>query len=159
MGRTADTTLALLVLLASACSSVDDDPAVGQPDAGSDVPMGVSFAIDVVPVLEVHCVLCHRGANAQANLDLTRQRAAQDLFGPDATVSCFEGGELIERPLVVPGAPDDSALWIKVADTDFSFECGREMPAVGMPLLQSNPAAAETLRQWIADGAVLDESD
>lgn len=156
-----DTTLRSLALLSILCScgSLDDDPAAVQPDAGVLPGLGVSFHRDVVPVLEAHCVLCHRGSNAQANLDLSRQRAAQDLFDPEASVRCFEEGELVERPAIAPGAPEHSALWIKVADTDLSLECGREMPAAGAALLQSNPAAAETLRLWIAEGAVIDDPE
>ncbi len=128
------------------------DPAQeAEPDAAQTG--SVSFYNDVIPIFEEHCISCHEGENAQANLELGRDVAANQLLSEGRAAFCSEAGALLERQLVVPGSPEESALWRKISDTELTLECGREMPPNGTPLISVAPQAAETLRSWIAEGA------
>ena len=111
--------------------------------AGSGVPARageaqVSFNRDVRPILSEHCFSCHGpdpgSRKAGLRLDLRT----------GATATLKSGGVA-----VVPGDPDASELyWRLIAEDE-----GERMPppASGKRL---DPAQVETLRRWIAQGAV-----
>ena len=99
------------------------------------VPLGqaVEFDGDVRPLLELHCVKCHGADKQKGGLRL------------DTLGQAEKGGD--SGPALAKGAPDKSLLLERIllpADHDDI------MPPKGDPL---KPAQAETLRQWIADGA------
>jgi hypothetical protein len=134
--------------------SIGDDEGGQQPPVTTESGPPVSFGDDVLPIFAAHCVECHAGATDSGVFDLTAQRAAVSLFERTPATICFEDGEPVQRDYVVPGEPEASLLWLKISDTDFSLECGREMPPLGEgPLLDFDPASAETLRRWMEQGA------
>ena len=89
------------------------------------------FRDEVAPILERHCVRCHRGASPQGGLDLT---TSQHLFN---------GGE--SGSPVVAGQSSESFL------IDFVTGDAPEMPKEGDPL---TAVEVQALRRWIDAGAV-----
>jgi hypothetical protein len=91
----------------------------------------------VRPLLLGKCGNCHFHGNEQGGyrLDTVRlvARAGQS------------GGVL---PLLVPGDPERSLLWRKLADR--LPPVGAQMPLLGTPL---DDRARQLVRQWILDGA------
>ena len=151
---------ALAFLLLAGCGPVGSDkPDTAASDGEQDAvellspEPTLSFANDVLPVFANNCVRCHqRGAGF---FDLTAEHAFTSLLGVAPFTECDEGGAFVKRDYVVPGDPDNSLIWIKISDTDFSVECGREMPPTGGgPLLSIAPDDAAVLRLWIAEGAL-----
>jgi predicted CxxxxCH...CXXCH cytochrome family protein len=84
------------------------------------------------------CVVCHDAENALGGLDLQTDAIA-------ATVNVTSAAYGVV--LVTPGDPAGSLLWRKVAGTQAGDE-GDPMPPNG-----ALPAVADTVRQWILDGA------
>lgn len=123
--------LLALGLAAAACDGesppADAGPPVDALGADADLPP----ACDAILVLERRCALggCHLPNNPRTSLVLTRE-------------SVMSGGT---AGRVVPGNPAASLLYLRMTD-----------PSAGpiMPLGQASPIAeAETIRQWISDGA------
>ena len=88
---------------------------------------GESFDHRIAPILAQRCLGCHAAAAQKGGLDLS------------SAVGTRTGGD--SGPAAVPGKPEDSLLWMRVA--------ADEMPP-------KHPLSAEEkalLRQWIADGA------
>jgi hypothetical protein len=83
------------------------------------------FDREVAPLLAARCLDCHRGPKPKGGLDLSRKAG---VLGGDA-------------PAVVPGKPDESELWNRIA-TD-------EMP----PKKPLSEGEKRVLREWIAGGA------
>lgn len=131
---------------------------IGHEDTTVDAHDGsqVSFYEDIVPIFEVHCGDCH---NAESSLPLTIELAAHNLFENEPRYNCTDSeGQIIEQPYVVPGAPEESFLWIKVSRSEVDTSdgwCGREMPPSAR-LLVSAPDEAELIRLWIEQGAHVD---
>jgi hypothetical protein len=111
----------LLRLAATACLA-----ALGP--AAAAAPPAPTFEGDVLPILRSACVSCHGGVTKKNGLDLRTRD------------SVLQGGKA--GPAVVPGKPDESPLWKKVA--------AGEMPKEGEKL---TAAEAGTLKAWIAAGA------
>jgi hypothetical protein len=102
----------------------------------------VSFARDVVPIFQ-DCLTaaCHEGANAPGSFQLVADLAYAELLSRRARAGACAG-----RPLVVPGDPDGSTLFARVA----GFTCDGRMPlgSIALP-----PASVDAIRAWIAQGA------
>jgi len=94
----------------------------------------VSFHRDVLPILRTNCIVCHRPGKPQGGLDLTTH------------AGLLAGGD--EGPAIDAGDAAGSRL-IATIDGDEPT-----MPKDGEPLL---PEEIETLRRWIAQGALADE--
>ena len=94
----------------------------------------VSFHRQVMPLLRIHCVACHKPGKQGGGLDLTTHRG---LVNGGQTGSSIRPGEADASPLVqqVCGNPP-------------------EMPKDGQPLL---PQEIELLRRWVVEGAAEDE--
>lgn len=108
-------------------------------DGGEKPVSNGSFATVVEPVLGEHCSGCH---------SFTREMLLE------TTSTCLEDGEPVEKPLVKPGDPEGSILWMKIANISESFAYGNMMPPTGEGgLIEIDPAAFEALEKWIADGA------
>jgi mono/diheme cytochrome c family protein len=90
---------------------------------------------DVLPILLVHCTVCHGARRREAGLDL-RSRAAM-----------LQGGK--SGPALRPGRPDQS-LMLKRIQAGQMPPFQQLMKAGVKPL---TPAEAERLKQWIALGA------
>ncbi len=89
----------------------------------------ISFANQILPILESRCVACHPATGGRAGLSLTSRAAL------------LRGGQ--SGPAVVPGDPDGSLLLAKVSGPSPA------MPAVGEPL---ETGEIDLLRQWIRAG-------
>lgn len=98
----------------------------------NDAP--VSFHRDVMPILRINCIACHKPGKLKGGLDLTTHTAL--LAGGDA------------GPAIKPGDADGSRLIETI--------CGDEpeMPQESEPLL---PQEVELIRRWVAQGAKVDE--
>lgn len=99
------------------------------PAGGLDPTSPEFFAQAVAPLLATHCLGCHNPSAKKSGLDLTRAE------------SLATGGD--SGPAVVPGDPESSLLWQRVA--------ADEMPpdeAAGL-----NQADKDVLRRWITAGA------
>jgi hypothetical protein len=128
---------------------------------GSNVPTqplptehGV-FHEQVRPILERVCSGCHSESSPEANLSLGGQISSADVVKALVNVQTAHGGQFLR---VVPGAPDQSWLYLKVSGKAASAGCQgamcstQVMPPTGQVTLTS--AELELVRKWIADGAV-----
>jgi len=125
--------LACLTLL-SACVdtptelSPDQDAGAGAstptPDGGDgEGSSGPSYADDIFPILNSHCIGCHGGASAMGRVDLsTHERALRQ---------------------VSPGAPEASSLYTAIVE--------ERMPPAGVQPVSED--SLEQIRLWILDGA------
>jgi uncharacterized membrane protein len=95
---------------------------------------GIDFARDVAPIFAARCLECHDAAKTKGDLRLD--------------LPLDEGGD---PHVIVPGDPDGSELieLVSLPADDLDI-----MPAKGDPLTAEQ---IETLRQWIAEGAVWGE--
>ena len=115
----------------------------------------VSFAADVVPLLEQSCTFsaCHAGPMPDAGLDLTAANALAELIG----VNSQQCGASSKR--VVPGDPDASYLFDKLLGIEMCGMTSVKMPR-NPPMGQSAPpwtdANTEVFRAWICGGALDD---
>ncbi len=87
-----------------------------------------NLAQEVYAIIEDACLICH-GKNGSFSDDLLIEYTA-----------------LIEGGAVIPGNPEDSVFYQRLIETDIA----KRMP-LGQPPL--DPAAIETIYQWIAAGA------
>lgn len=111
----------------------------------------VSFSQDVHPILTRECTRCH-DFSFRADFRTARATFAA-LSAPDRPVSpdCGE----TQLSILTPGHPEQSGLYQLVV----GWECnGRAyfMPKFDArgPLASFDPVAAETIRQWIEQGAL-----
>lgn len=110
----------------------------GEPVApGSPAP--VSFIGDVQPIFDARCIVCH-GAEATAGMDLRAPQSHGNIVGVQATS--------YPALRVAPFDPGASVLYDKVSGGGMY---GEQMPQGGPPL---STAQIETIRRWIAEGAV-----
>ncbi len=99
-------------------------------------PGEVSFASDVAPLLQEHCLKCHGGDETEANLSMANLDAL------------MKGGRT--GTVVVAGKGSDSLLVKKLRGAGIE---GQRMP-LGSPPLPD--AAIATIEKWIDQGARLD---
>jgi mono/diheme cytochrome c family protein len=97
----------------------------------------VDFVADVRPIFQKHCYECHGEQKQKSGLRL------------DIKAAAFHGGDGY-GPAVVAGNTEDSPLLQLVS----SNEDGERMPPQGPPL---SPREIDTLKRWIAEGAVWPE--
>ena len=96
--------------------------------AAADDPKVPTFEGDVLPVLNAHCLQCHGGVHQKNGLDLR------------TLPTVLKGGK--SGPAVVPGKPDESLLWQKLAKD--------EMPKTDNKVSDANK---KLIRAWIESGA------
>ena len=102
----------------------------------------ISFEEDVLPILNMHCVMCHLPGAEQAGLVLYPDAWSQ-LIGIPSSQSALSRVE--------PGSPDSSYLYLKLVGTqETGGGSGLQMPFQQAPLA---PAQIETIRLWIEQGA------
>ncbi|MGI8965304.1 MAG: c-type cytochrome domain-containing protein, partial [Limisphaerales bacterium] len=97
------------------------------------VAQKIDFANEVKPILELHCVSCHRESHAKGKLRL------------DLKADAYKGGA--EGVVIVPGHPEKSPLYLS---TTLPKDNDKAMPPKGERLSKTE---TETLREWIAQGA------
>jgi hypothetical protein len=97
------------------------------------------------------CGLCHGGA-AGLSFTTSKSEAYETLVGSDLmgkpAGTATEGGMCAGQKRVVPGMPEQSLLFVKIAGTQ---KCGTIMPPSPAPAL--NAGEVERVRSWIAAGA------
>jgi len=98
------------------------------PAVVSAEPKAPAFEADVLPILNAHCLQCHGGVHQKNGLDLRTLPAA------------LKGGK--SGVVIVPGKPDESLLWKKLAKD--------EMPKTDNKVSDANK---KLIREWIAAGA------
>ena len=100
----------------------------------------VDFSRDVLPILSTNCFRCH-------GQDETARQAELRLDVRDSAVAKRD-----ELPAIAPGQPDRSTLVARIASND---------PDIRMPPPKAGTKLSapqiETLRKWIAEGAVYSE--
>ena len=106
--------------------------------ASSTLSAAVSFESEVKPIFEKHCLECHGPKKQKSDFRLDDRETA------------LHGGES-HAPNILPGKPDASPLlkFVTTADRD------TRMPPKGERL---TAAEVDTLKRWIAEGAVWPES-
>lgn len=102
--------------------------AAAAQQAHADSPPSPTFEADVLPILNAHCLQCHGGVHQKNGLDLR------------TLPTVLQGGQ--SGAVVVPGKPDESLLWKKVASD--------AMPKTDNKVSAANKAI---LKAWIAAGA------
>jgi hypothetical protein len=119
----------------------------GPPVRGSvTVPVRVPrYAEDIQPLFTAKCARCH-GPAARLNLEPGLSHA--DLLG----VLAYSGRCRRTLARVQPGAPDASALILRVAGGD----CGLRMPYDEPEYFDEHPGELVRLRSWILGGALND---
>lgn len=137
--------------------SDSDADADADSDADSDTDTStISYSRDVQPIFTQYCVDCHD----------TRTPKLRAADGPDGLFAlshdpCGPGNTKLAH--VVPGSPEESFLMFRLGYsttlTVDSGDCSRWMPAhyqngPDTQLITINPAAVETLAQWIREGAL-----
>lgn len=89
----------------------------------------------ILPAFNQTCLKCHNEQNAKSDLDLS-------------TFAAIEAGGKSLKPMIVPGSPEESELYIRISlppkHDDF-------MPPDGKPPLK--PAEVQLIRSWIIAGA------
>lgn len=111
--------------------------ASGRWPAAADEPAPVEFSRDVRPILAAHCGDCHGPDALEGGLRLSKRAMA--LAGGDSG-----------RPAIVPNQPSESRLWQVISGSD-AQKLVMPPADAGEPL---SPADQETIRNWIAAGAV-----
>ena len=118
---------ALLALLISVPAFAADAP----------IPDKIEYNRDIRPLLSENCLACH-GPDPGSRKAGLRLDTRESLFGQTKD----------EGPVVVPGKPEQSALWKRLVHTD---------PDELMPPPESHkelkPAQKEVIRRWILEGA------
>src|SRR5262249_12973927 len=102
------------------------------PDAPAP-PKKVSYAREVLPLFQQHCMGCHQPAKAGGGFIMTSHDAL------------FKKGDS-DLPGVVPGKPDESRLLAQITPEE-----GKAAMPRGKPPLA--PKEIALVRQWIAEGA------
>ncbi len=154
-----------VAVAAAACSSSDGDATtpssssacVAHDASKDDLTKPVSFATDVVPVLQKSCGLsssCHGSTRAP-------------LLGTSMDAPAIHDGlvgrpsrALPSMPFVTASKPDESFLMHKLDGDTCMFDaectqgtCGDPMPLNGQPMAADTRAV---IRRWIAQGAKAD---
>jgi hypothetical protein len=110
------------------------------------VPEGtpVSYAAHLEPLVLARCLGCHNADEAKARLDLEQGKGYGNLVGRPST-------QVPSMPLVKPGSPEDSYLWLKLQHTT---ERGEGMPRTLIGARKLRADELELYRRWIEDGAL-----
>ena len=130
-----DSGLALVALLMFAWPAVAFDSTLPH----SADPAAPTWSRDVMPILRANCFACHQQAKKQGGYLMTDSAAL------------LQGGESGD-PAIVPGNPDASYLMKEISLVDGKAEMPKNLP----PL---KPDEIDTIRRWIAAGAVIDTVD
>lgn len=127
------------LLAVTGCADFGADQADdGQEGGIIQPPLTISFGDDIQPIFDQSCAGCH-GIGGQAGLDLGVGVSHGNLVGVASTQS--------SRPLVAPGQPDQSWLYLKLTGQQ---DAGTEMPPGG----SIGAANLDLVRAWIEEGAL-----
>jgi len=129
-------------------------------DAGVDAGPSLSFATDILPIINTSCHNCHQ-TGKDGNLDLTAANAYKSLVGTGTggAVLANTGCTLLDskKLRVSPGDPTHSLMYLKVSTADATLKtatCGDSMPKnLTMPLNSTDAADVTKIMNWIMQGA------
>jgi hypothetical protein len=113
-----------------------------------------TYAADIAPILEANCEPCHTteakgGFNWSYDTLVTNSQITSALAD-----TCKYLDDTDRR--IVPGDPDHSLLWMKLALDQHQLEangCGDHMPQAPSPHILTT-AQLDTIRRWIVQGAM-----
>ncbi len=106
---------------------------------GCHTDRNVSYQTQVQPILTAHCVRCHSGEKPKGKIDLTSYAS---LMSTRAKISG-------KQPLVVPGSPAESRLYVLCATAQAHFR----MPPDTSSIAPIPEEELKTLMHWISQGA------
>lgn len=132
-------------------AGTDGGTDAGRADGGVDAGPPPSFATDVLPILTMRCAPCHT-TQASGGLSLTPANAYNQLVNVQVSGTCAPVGT--PRMRVLPNAPNNSQMWLKLSDN--ANKCGNFMPRTNpplMPLSLISPAQFAVIDRWIRTGA------
>jgi uncharacterized membrane protein len=121
--------LALFTMILSACGNAASPSSPATTNTQAAVNTSVSFAKDVMPILESRCLSCHGGQQTQRGLSVASYETL--MAGSD------------NGPVIIPGDPSNSLLIQMI-------QAGK-MPKRGPKL---TPDQLQTLIDWITTGAL-----
>ncbi|HHO52556.1 MAG TPA: hypothetical protein ENK18_17230 [Deltaproteobacteria bacterium] len=113
-----------------------DDRIYGEVAGGTEVEGGLA---GVRSIVEGQCLGCHGASSALGGLDLETDLIA-------ATVGVVGQYQI---PIVRPGAPEDSMLYLVTTNTQPDGTSGEMPPGSG----GLDPSATDVIFDWIAGGA------
>lgn len=99
----------------------------------------VSYQKEIQPILDRHCVSCHSGQRPSGKIDLT---SYTNLMTTRAKISG-------KQPLVVPGSPTESRLYVLCATSQVHFR----MPPDTSQVTPLPTEELKILMRWINQGA------
>lgn len=113
-------------------------------------PVGLSFELDIQPILDEHCVTaCHSAGGEWSFLLLSPGDAYDSIVGVMSTQTALA--------FIEPGDPDASYLWHKISGTQANAGGGGlDMPK-GMGAMEPTvltPEQFSTIEMWIQQGAL-----
>ena len=110
-----------------------------------EVPIeeSVSYSMHLEPLIIAHCLSCHESEEAKAKLVLDPGLGYERLVGPRSI-------QVPEMPLVAPGDPEHSYLWLKLQHVT---EEGKGMPRTPTGSKKLRESELELYRRWIEGGA------
>ena len=130
-----DESVAIAVNEPTEAEATRDDTPETVVSASDDT--GVHFAKHIWPIIQESCLECHSERRQQGELRL------------DSIASIMKGGES-HGPSVIPGAPDESPLYMLVTLPENHIDF---MPASGAPLTLEQ---TNLIKEWILAGASFD---
>lgn len=102
----------------------------------------LSYAKDVEPIVVAECTDCHGAKHPKASLDLSPGRGFGVLSGAKS--------QQVDMPLLKPGDPAGSYLWLKLAHTATQ---GKGMPKTMFGAKKLPDAELQLIQRWIVEGA------
>lgn len=133
-------TLFALPLLVAGCGSLVPTTTTTNTSTAFDE---VSFSVDIQPLFNIYCVVCHQGASASEGLNLESGVSYQNLVNRQSTQSSLAR--------VSPGDTQSSYLWHKINGTQGMVGgSGARMPYNSPQLSQEN---LNLIKQWIEAGS------
>ena len=135
-------------------ATVDPSSVLTNPDTVIPEEHGF-FHEQVRPILEKNCIGCHSDNSPDAGMRLAGRVSSGNVVKQLVNVPTVHGGPFTR---VVPGSPEQSLLYLKVSGTAAAAGCAspscnpQVMPPSGGITLKA--AELDTIRRWIADGAL-----
>ena len=99
----------------------------------------VGFTEQVQPILDKHCIRCHSAVSPSGRIELTSYAKLMD------TRAKVSGNQ----PLIVPGSPTESRLYVLCATTQAHFR----MPPDTSGITPLSTDELKILMRWITQGA------
>lgn len=118
------------------------------PEALNLLGQGVTWLGRVQPLLRAHCGGCHNETAPQAGFDVMSDGVYERLLEASSQNDSL--------PLVTPGEPSQSYLWLKLTAADEIVGLGMPLDSQGAPAPLSD-GALQDIETWIRNGAAAEE--